>query len=146
MSLTRTNRKSLNRRIAKYVKFVLTNSQVNSLNGTPITVIPAPGAGLVTIIDACYCTTVAGTAYTIGSATGMVLKYTNASGTSATGTIAVTGWLDQAAGGQSFGDAATAVIPVANAAIVANMLTANVSAGASPVSLRIYYKTLPAAL
>lgn len=146
MSLSRTNRRALNRRITKYMKFTLTNAQMLALNGTPITILAAL-PNFVHIVDALYLTCPAQvTGATIGSATGMVLKYTNGSGAAASGSAPVTGFLDQTTLTQSFADAAGTALPVANAAIVIQMAGANVTAMTGTVSGRLYFRTLPAQL
>jgi hypothetical protein len=147
MSLNRTNRRSLNRRIDKYVKFSLTNAQILALNGTPITVLAAPPAGYVHVVSKIYCTKAAGTAYTIGSNAGIDFRYTNASGATTVTTLPTTGFLDQTTAQQSFADASNTVIPVAAAAIVANSKTADVTGtGAPGINGRIYYELFPATL
>lgn len=144
MSLSRTNRKSLNRRIDKYVKVSLTNAQILALNATPIAVLPAPvSTGYVHLIDSVYATKAAGTAYTIGSNAGIDFKYTNGSGAFAIN-VATTGFLDQTTAALSFSDAGTGVLPVAGAQIVAQAKTASpTGTGAPGISMRIYFKTVP---
>jgi len=146
MSLSRTNRKSTNRRIEKYVKVTLTNAQMLTLNATPISVIAAPPAGFVHIIERIYATKAAGTAYTIGSNAGIDFKYTNGSGAIVTTALPTTGFLDQTTAITSSTDAAATVLPV-NGAIVAQSKTAEVTGtGAPSIQLRIYFRTLPIAL
>lgn len=149
MSTTaRTNRRALNRRIPKYVKFTLTNAQILALNGTPITILPAPiSTAFVHIVEIVIVTKAAGTAYTIGSNAGIDFKYTNASGAVATGTLPTTGFLDQTTAQVAFSDAAPSGIAVAGAVIVANSKTADVTGtGAPGLSGRIYFRTIPVAL
>lgn len=144
---SRLTDKALNRRTEKYVKFTLTNAQILALNATPITVIPAPGAGLVTVVERVYATKIAGTAYTIGSNAGIDFKYTNGSGTAVVTALLTTGFLDQATAQVATTDAASAsIIGVTNAVIVAQSKTAEVTGAGPAVQLRIYFRTLPAAL
>lgn len=146
MSLSRLNRKSTNRRIAKYIKVSLTNAQLLAMNATPITVIAAPPTGFVHIIDRIYGTKIAGTAYTIGSNAGIDFKYTNSSGV-VCANLPTTGFLDQTTAQQSSTVQTAGLIPVANAVVVAQSKTAEVTGtGAPAISLRIYFRTLPVAL
>lgn len=147
MSLSRTNRRSLNKRIEKYVKVTLTNAQMLALNATPVSVLAAPPAGFVHIIDRIYATKIAGTAYTIGSNAGIDFKYTNGSGAIVVTALPTTGFLDSTSATQSLADGAATVLPVAAAAIVAQSKTAEVTGtGAPGISLRIYFRTVPSAL
>lgn len=137
--------KALNRRIEKYVKTTLTNAQILALNGTPITVLAAPLAGFVHVIERIYATKIAGTAYTIGSNAGIDFKYTNGSG-AVVANLPTTGFLDQTGVATSTTDAAASVIPVAAAVIVAQNKTADVTGAGPAIQLRIYYRTLPTSL
>lgn len=141
---SRINRKALNRRGEKYVKFTLTSTQILALNGTPVTVLAAPPATLVNIVDCIYATVPAQTtAYTIGSNTGIDFKYTSSSGVVAAN-IPTTGFIDGTTGGASYADASASVIPVAGAVIVAQAKTANVTLGTGAITGRIYFRTVPA--
>jgi hypothetical protein len=122
----------------------LTAAQVNALFTTPISIIAAPGAGKLTQVTSCalqynYDTT----AFTIGSATNLALKYTDASGTSATTTAAVTGFLDQTADElRVLPLASSAYEPVANAAVVLTLAGANVSAGVGTLVVTVAYRVI----
>lgn len=144
MSASRTNRRSLNRRIEKYVRFSLTNAQMLALNTTPITVVTAPPAGFAHVVYAMYLTCPAqATGATIGSATGLVAKYTNSSGASVTQSAPVTGFLDQTTTVQAYASEANSYLPVAAAPIVLYMTGANVTGMTGGITGRIYIKTLP---
>lgn len=139
----RTSNKALNRRIDKYVKLTLTNAQMLALFTTPVTIIPAV-AGFAHIVSEVYATLPAqATGATIGSSTGIILKYTNGSGSAVSGTIPVTGFLDQTANTQAFADASSAYLITPNVPIVITMSGANVTGMTGTVSFRVYYKTLP---
>lgn len=97
----------------------LTAAQIKALYTTAIDIIPAQGAG--TVIEVLGCTlyyNYSGGACTIGSATNLALKYVDKSGTACSGTIAVTGLLDQTA------DMSAKILP---AAVAASAVAVNVN-------------------
>lgn len=116
----------------------LTSAQLLALNATPISVLPAPGANKAWVVNRVTAYKPAGTAYA-GIAVGedLALKYTDAAGT-AVATIETTGFLDQAtAQVRSVKGLDTDVAPVANAAVVAHMLTGEIITGNTDLKLRI---------
>ena len=132
------------------VQVKLTAAQVQNLFTTPITLIPSPGVGFAHIVERVAVCKPAGTAFA-GVALGedLTLKYTNAAGLQVVSTIETTGFLDSAtnqvrtagpigATGATAGD----VTPADNASIVAALLVGDVTGG-SPVSFRVWYKTIP---
>jgi len=142
----RLTNKAENRRDMKYVKVTLTNAQMLALNTTPITVVSGI-TNFVHIVDSVYATCPAQTTgATIGSATGIVLKYTNGSGTSVTNSMPVTGFIDQTTLQQSFAIGVTGHLPTTGAPVVAYMAGGNVTGMTGTVSMRVYYRTFPAQL
>lgn len=140
----RANR--LAKRTDKSRRVVLTSAQILALNATPISLLPAPGAGLVNVVTGVMVTKVAGTAYAgIAAGEDLALKYTDASG-SVAATVEMTGFADSTAATVAWAAPAATSFPVANAAIVAHMLTGEITTGDSPFVLRIYYKTIKSAL
>lgn len=119
----------------------LTSAQILALFGTPVTVLAAPGAGKAYVIRNVYATKAAGTAYA-GVATNedIAIRYTNASGSIAA-TLEMTGFADSTAATQVVGVGANC-LPVANAAMVAHMTTADIITGNSDFKLRIEYQIL----
>ena len=137
----------------EFTSVTLTAAQVNALNGTPLTVVPAPGPAWIVILDEVQMQYVYGSAaFTIGSASGLAFNYTNGAGLQLA-QCAVTGFLDQASNQRRSAlayraaSAASQITPVANAPIVAQMLTANVSVGTGcSLKLRAFYRRVPANL
>lgn len=118
----------------------LTSAEILALNATPISVLAAPGAGFVNIIRRIYATKAAGTAYAgIAAGEDIAFKYTDASGATAA-TLEMTGFADSTGATANFAVPAS-VIPVENAAIVAHMLTGEITTGDSDFKLIIEYDT-----
>lgn len=128
----------------------ITSTQVRTLNATPVSVVPAPGAGFFVEVDSVrVMLDYNSAAYdgVAGSGEDLSFKYTNASGAKVTGDIA----------GSGFGDATSdqqrlvrgvAVTPVSNAAIVAHILSAEwyAAAGNSPLLVEVFYRVRRAQL
>ncbi len=133
-------------------KTTITSAQALALFATPISVVPAQGAGLITLVERWGVYKAAGTAYAgVAAGEDLVLKYTNSSGTVAATPIETTGFLDQAtaqarwANGVATGDGATpaASIGTANAAIVAQILTGEIITGTSDLIVIVHYVLVP---
>jgi hypothetical protein len=125
----------------------VTSAQLLALFATPQPILAAQGAGVAIIPLRVAIHKPAGTAYA-GVAVGedLVLKYTNAAGAQCSGVIETTGFLDQAtaqtrivgmpgATGATAGDYA----PVANAAVVLHLLTAEIITGTSDLYVEMWY-------
>jgi hypothetical protein len=121
----------------------ITSAQLLTLNATPVTLLPAPGAGRAYIIESVDAHKPAGTAYGgIAAGEDLALKYTNASGAQCA-VIETTGFLDQTtAQTRSVNRPVTDITPVANAAIVAHMLVGEITTGNTPLNLRIVYRVI----
>jgi hypothetical protein len=127
-------------------QFTLTSAQILALNATPISILAAPGSGLVNVPRSIHLYKPAGTAYA-GVAVGedIAIKYTDASGAVAM-TIEATGFVDSASATRAFGISAASVFPVANAALVAHMLTGEIITGTSAIIGWLEYDQYPLVL
>jgi hypothetical protein len=132
-------RDHLQRSGVSYKDFTLTAAQMNTLNATPVSILAAPGAGLVNIPVGILTYVDAGaTPFELGSGV-LDYKYTNGSGAKA-GT-SVTNAAVESATDTQFLSIPEAVVPVPNAAIVAHA-SADVTAGDGTVYGRIWYRTV----
>ena len=128
-------------------KAILTHAQLMALNAVPITVLPAPGAGYAHILEGVSIYMVAGVAFTIGLGTGIGFKYTDTNGL-LLATCAVTGFVDQATAQVRYVKPTIAatpnvndITPVANAVIVAQSLTAELTDGGTRgLTLKVHYR------
>jgi len=132
----------------------LSSAEILALNGTPIEVIAAPGAGYAIIVDHAEFFLDYGTAtYDEGAGEDLVLTYTDGSGIEVINPVDGADFLGLAA--DAFAYSAGHVqadvqgfIPTANAAIVAFMKSGEVITGDGVVNYAVYYRriatTLPA--
>lgn len=133
----------------------VTSAQLLALFTTPITIVPAPGAGRFTMVRKWMAYKPAGTAYAgIALTEDLVLKYTNAAGAQVASPIEATGFLDQAtaqtawASTKGSADNATpaSALAAANAAVVAHMLVGDITTGDTGVFIKVWYDEYPMVL
>lgn len=120
----------------------LTAAQVKALFSTPISLVLAPGAGKIVIVKRIvFASAFASIAYT--GANALEFRYIDASGAKVTADIPAA-TLNFASGTKysTVLGIEAEVIPVANAAIVVRVPTANPGAGDSPVTFSVEYKVL----
>lgn len=122
-----------------YQDFKLTSTQLDTANATPVTLLAAPGAGLVNVVVSVFTKVVAGaTPFELGSGT-LGFLYTDGSGAAVA--TAVPNATVESATDAYYSSVALAVAPVVNAVIVAKP-SADVTAGNGTLYGRIYYVTL----
>lgn len=139
---------ALDASVQRSVDVTITTAQVKALFGTPITVVPAPGSGLAAVpIGAVLFLDFATAAYDgIAAGENFVFKYTDASGATLI-TVESDGFLDASADALRYVDAAnTLITPVANAPIVAHILSGEIATGDSPLKIRFFYRVIPTTL
>jgi len=128
----------------------LTSAQLLALNATPIALLPAPDAGIATVVTRWAIYKPAGTAYAgVAAGADLVLKYTGAAGAQVSSVIETTGFLDQATdqnrvAGMPGSTGATAgdYAPI-NAPVVIHILASGLTTGTSPLWVRIWYDLIP---
>ena len=132
----------------KRLRVVVASAALLALNATPAELVPAPGADLALIFDGAVIRKPAGAAYAgIAAGEDLSVKYTNAAGLEV-GQAETTGFLDQttdqvrwvarhaAASGNS------AIVPVANAALVLHLLAGEIITGDSDLELEVHYRVV----
>jgi len=133
---------------ANVMNVTISSAELLALNATPKTLIAAPGAGLAivpTLIQAFYdYNTVAYAGIAAGE--DLAFRYSDGNG-AILATMETTGFLDQASDQfRAQLPVTTTLTPVANAPLVAHMLTGEITTGNGPVKLRIEYKIITLAV
>lgn len=82
--------------ILEYVEIELTNAQIKAMRAAPVTILAAPGAGLVAELVEGSLLLDAGTNVLTESADNMALRYVDGSGVLVSEAIEATGFIDQA--------------------------------------------------
>jgi hypothetical protein len=136
----------------QFVDVTISSAQLLALNATPRQILAAPGANLANVLVGVVIYKAAGTAYAgIASGEDLSVKYTDGSGTELT-RIETTGFLDQATAQTRYSEGYRAasgiadVTPTANAALVMQLLSGEITTGNSPLKLRVYYRIIPTVL
>ncbi len=123
-----------------YQDVLLSATQMDTINATPVTLIAAPGSGLTNIVTGVYfkVNSTGFTPFELGSGV-MEIRYTDGSGAKVITDI-TNAVVEGSTDAESWNPAILAV-PVSNAAIVAHTST-DVTAGTGNIQMRIFYKTV----
>lgn len=124
-----------------HVKLTLTSAQILALNTTPIALIPAPGAGYaISVLEAVAVLTFKTTAYT--GTNDLNLNYTNGSGVAVTAAFPHATFMNGGATNYYKVDSVANNVITANAAVVANVPTANPAAGDSTITIDVAFRVV----
>ncbi len=123
----------------------ISSAELLALNATPKQIIAAPGANLAIIPRKWLVRHAGGTAYAgIAAGEDLSLKYTDGSGAKAAADIETTGFLDQVTAQiRTAGGISASVAPVANAAVVAHLLSGEIITGDFDLEVLVYYDVVP---
>ena len=129
--------------LLRFADVTVTSEEILALNTTPKQLVAAPGSDLVVIVDSVYATMTYAAATYAADAAGFTVRYTDGSGNSVGATL-TEGFVESTASAmQSVRAAATALTPVANAAIVLYADNGNPTTGDSAIKVRTYYRVVP---
>ena len=126
----------------QYAEVEISAAEILDIFTTPKTLVAAPGAGkLLEFISLVLAYDYNTTVYTIGAATDLQVKYTDAAGVAVSTTQAVTGMLDQATDQlRALDKLEVSVTPVVNTALVLTLAGANPTLGDSPIHGKVAYR------
>ena len=119
----------------------LTAAQIKALNTTPIMLIPARGAGTIIDIESIVAKLVYGSVAFTG-ANAIETRFTNGSGAKVAADIGSTFLNGTANAIDHVGGVVTELTPVANAAVVLAVPTANPGAGDSTLVVTAFYRVI----
>jgi hypothetical protein len=115
----------------KAERVTITSAQLLALNATPITLVSAPGSGKALEFVSAVVYKPAGTAYAgIAGGEDLAIKYTDGSGAQVNTSLETTSFLDQTTAQLRITrPIVTEVVPVANAALVLQLLVGEITTG-----------------
>lgn len=140
---TATGELSLQHALPRYIDCTLTAAQLDALNATPVTLISAPGAGKVIVVDQVYGFLDYNSAAYAGSSETLAIRYTDGSGDIIC-SFTEASFIEATADAYEVPEMIQ-VFPVVNSPVVAHA-TADFTSGNSPIYLRLYYRILTAAI
>lgn len=138
-----TSTAGLDRGDLQIATVTVSSAEILALNTTPKTLVAAPGSGYALIPVAIYATMDYAAATYACNAAGLILKYTDGSGT-APGAVLTQGFCQSAAdAAQVVNVSTTAYTPTTNAALVLHAGAANPTTGDSAIKVRVFYRRVP---
>lgn len=128
--------------VVQTTSVTVATGSVLTLNATPVTLVAAPGAGKIVLIEEITCKLVFNSVAYTGS-NALEFRYANGSGAKVTADLS-SAFLDSASGTNyaTVKGVVTALTPVANAAVVVFVPTADPGAGNSPLVFKIKYRVV----
>ncbi len=131
---------NMSEEVVRTASVTVPTASVLTLNGTPVALVAAPGASKVILIEEITCKLVFNSVAYTGS-NALEFRYTNSSGAKVTADLS-SAFLNSASGTNyaSVKSVVTQLTPVANAAIVVFVPSANPGAGNSDLVFQIKYR------
>lgn len=126
--------------VARTASVTIATGDVLTLHGTPYTLVAAPGAGKAVIIEGLSCKLVFNSVAYTGS-NALEVRYTDGSGAKLTADLS-SAFLNSASGTNYayVAGVTSQLTPVANAAVVVAVPSANPGAGNSPLVFKVKYR------
>lgn len=120
----------------------ITSAQLLALYATPVELVPAPGSNKLLEFLSAVVHKPAGTAYAgIAAGEDLAIKYTDGSGTRVNTSLETTGFLDQTtAQTRITRPLVSEYTPVADAALVMQLLVGEITTGDSPLYVKVHYR------
>ncbi len=140
--------------VMSVIDVTIPTAAVLTLNATPVSIVPAPGAGFVNIFESAMLSMKFNSVAYDGVAGGedLVFSYTDGSGVKVA-LVETTGFVDQITDQMRFAKHYGALIttnssetPTANAAIVLSLLSGEIATGDSDLKVRCFYRVMPSML
>lgn len=131
-----------------YADVTISTTELLALNVTPKTIVAAPASGYCIVpVGAVLFLDYNSAAYDgIAAGEDLAFKWTDKNGAELF-QVETTGFLDQGSDQLRYAQPTTALVtPVAAAAVVLHLLTAEIATGDSPLKIRFYYRIVPATL
>ena len=126
----------------RFNRVAITSAQILALNATPITLVAAPGTGkYLEFMGLTMILKSTATAYAAVATKNLAVKYTNGAGVTVSTQVASTGFMDQVVDViTTLKDISTDVVIAANAALVMQMLTGEITTGTGTLVIDVMYR------
>jgi hypothetical protein len=130
--------------VAHTIQVALSAAEILALSATPISLVPAPGAGKIIIVDSILVKAVR-TATQFANGGALEFRYTDGSGAKVTADVAAS--LITGAAGTAYAHVAgieASITPVANAAVIVTNATAPFITGTGTAQISVRYRIVTA--